>query len=163
MARLAERLAADGLPGRYADADRPQPATRPTQPCPIPVGTHEQVEIRALAEQRVAEANAVLAHPDSPPDGTLADGAWTDGAPTGGMAAEYRRVELDDVVSPGEMLGFVLRFGERTARVETTFGRGVAVARLVTADRPAAEQESRALTGADQVEALIIDLVTAAT
>ncbi|MGN6606088.1 MAG: hypothetical protein ACTHMS_03630 [Jatrophihabitans sp.] len=80
-------------------ADRVQ--LRPSEPMPTVVGADEQVMARALAEQLVSEANAVL----------------------GGA------VELRDELVAGR-LSFELRYKQRRALVSTTFGGGTSVARL---------------------------------
>lgn len=116
------------------DGGPPRPATRPARPRPVGAGAHAQVEIRALAEQRVAEANAVL-------------------------AGHGRRIQLEDLPGADGVLGFVLRCGARSARVETTLGPAAATSRLAAGDR-AESAPSRELADASQVEALITCLVT---
>ncbi len=93
MVRVAELL---------EDASQPdvdpvvRPAVRESHPKPVPVGADEQVALRALAEQLVAEANAVL-------------------------SASADRIELDDHLVDGQ-LGFTMRFAGRGALVRTRFG-----------------------------------------
>src|SRR5689334_20935502 len=102
MVRVAELLE----DGSEPDADPvARPAVRDSRPKPVPIGADEQVALRALAEQLVAEANAVL-------------------------SASADRIELDDHLVDGQ-LGFTMRFAGRGAVVRTRFGTDRAIGELL--------------------------------
>lgn len=94
------------------EARATEPALVATRPRRVAVGTDRHVAVRALAEQFVAEANAVL------PDG--------------------RRLVLVD--RPG--LAFTVATGERRAEVATTFDGGTATARIDGADHELADEHA---------------------
>lgn len=100
MLRVAEILGQD--PG---SGERPVPGTRPSAPATAGTGADRQVAVRALAEQLVCEANAVLAGADD-------------------------HLALTDELSGGE-LAFSVHYRGRRARVSTRFADGVAYGRLV--------------------------------
>lgn len=98
---------------------------------PAAIGTDGHVECRSLAEQLVCEANVVLA------------------------SAGGGRLVLTDEARPG-VLSFCISYGLREARVVTNIGRvstghlyGVGAGHLGNVE----------LTGADQVEQLILLLI----
>jgi hypothetical protein len=131
MLRVAELV--DGDPDR--DEAPPRPALRESRPKPIPVGADEQVALRALAEQLVAEANAVLAD----------------------VAAH--RIHLDDLLVDGQ-LGFSLRYGERGALVRTRFGEHEAIGQLQGIGGPCSRLVE--LAGIDELQNLILLILTGA-
>jgi hypothetical protein len=90
------------------------PGTRPSEPRPVVIGADEQVMTRALAEQLVSEANAVLV--------SAGPGAAGPGA-AGGV------IDLEDELGEGR-LSFVMRYQERYARVSTSFAHRTSVGRL---------------------------------
>ncbi|GAY18032.1 hypothetical protein [Mycobacterium sp. shizuoka-1] len=99
---------------------------------PAAIGADAHVECRSLAEQLVCEANVVL------------------------TANDLERIELTDDVRVGA-LSFALTYGPRQARIVTTIGDDVAVGHLYgIGSRHLGNVE---LTGADQVEKLILLLV----
>lgn len=85
-------------------ADHELPDVRDSRPKSVPVGADEQMTLRALAEQLVSEANAVL-H-----GGTL--------------------VELTDELLDGQ-LAFQLRYGARSAVLRTQIDGDVAFGELL--------------------------------
>jgi len=95
-------------------APPPAVGTEPSELGSVAVGTHRQVAVRSLAEQLVAEANAVLGD------------AVTAGRPGAGGPT----IELLDDTGAGT-LAFTLRYGPRTARVQTTVAGHRAVAELL--------------------------------
>jgi hypothetical protein len=126
MLRVADLLA-DGADGA------PEPELREALPKPVPIAADEQVALRALAEQLVSEANAVLHD-------------------------QLEHVELDDELVAGQ-LGFRVSFGSRSALVTTRFGRNTAVGELVgTGAVPSTHVE---LAGPGQLEELILLLLAA--
>ena len=99
---------------------------------PAALGADEHVECRSLAEQLVCEANVVL------------------------TANDRERIELTDDVSAGQ-LAFSMSYGQRQARIVTNIGHDVAVGHLYgIGSRHLGNVE---LTGADQVEKLILLLI----
>jgi len=99
---------------------------------PAALGANEHVECRSLAEQLVCEANVVL------------------------TANDRERIELTDDVRLGQ-LSFSMSFGDRQARIVTNIGHEVAVGHLYgIGSRHLGNVE---LTGADQVEKLILLLI----
>lgn len=99
---------------------------------PAAIGADGHVECRSLAEQLVCEANVVLAANDRP------------------------RIDLTDEVKLGA-LSFALSFGQRQARIVTSIGDDVAVGHLYGLG--ARRLGNVELTGADQVEKLILLLI----
>lgn len=100
MLRVAE------IVGRDAGSDQfPVPGTRRSTPTSVCVGADRQVALRALAEQLVCEANAVLAASDD-------------------------RLSLSDELS-GDELAFNVHYRGRFARVSTRFAGAAAYGRLL--------------------------------
>lgn len=83
----------------------PMPLTRISQRIATGTGADRQIAIRALAEQLICEANAVLASSDE-------------------------HLSLSDETLPSE-LAFTVGYRGRGARVSTTFEDGTAYGRLV--------------------------------
>ena len=108
------------------------PGTRRSEPRPVVIGADEQVMTRALAEQLVSEANAVL-------------------------AAAGDVIDLQDELGEGR-LSFVLRYQERYARVSTSFERRASVGHLYGVGADGAGEV--ALDGPEQLERLILLLLT---
>lgn len=108
------------------------PELRSTQERPAAIGTDGHVECRSLAEQLVCEANVVLA------------------------SAGGGRLILTDEARPG-VLSFCISYGHREARVVTNIGRAVATGHLYGVG--ARHLGNVELTGADQVEQLILLLI----
>ncbi|NBM16143.1 hypothetical protein [Streptomyces sp. GC420] len=100
MLCVAEILGRDPRAGEL-----PVPGTRPSEPASAGAGADRQVAVRALAEQLVCEANAVLTQADD-------------------------HLALTDELSVGE-LAFSVHYRGRTARVSTRFADGTAYGRLV--------------------------------
>ncbi len=112
------------------DVDLPE--IRASRPLPAAIGADEHVECRSLAEQLVCEANVVL------------------------TANDRERIELSDDVRGGQ-LSFSLTHESRQARIVTKIGDDVAVGHLYgVGSRHLGNVE---LTGADQVEKLILLLI----
>jgi hypothetical protein len=109
----------------------PGVATVRSEPGPVPAATDAQVIVRSLAEQLVSEANAVLR-----PSGDL--------------------IRLDDEVGPGG-LTFTLGYRERNARVQTAVSGRSALARLTIDGQ--AEDQPRRLSGAGELQALVLSLI----
>ena len=109
-------------------ADRP--ATEDADPQPIAVAADSQVMIRALAEQLVCEANAVL-------------------------AAHGETIRLLDHCGPGQ-LSFTLGYADREVRVEMAAHGHAGTSRLVTATPSHAPQR---LSSAAEVGPLILGLI----
>lgn len=108
------------------------PEIQASRRLPVAIGADEHVECRSLAEQLVCEANVVL------------------------TANDLGRIELTDEVR-GTALSFALSYGQRHARIVTTIGDDVAVGHLYgVGSRHLGNVE---LTGADQVEKLILLLI----
>ena len=127
MIRVAELLETDvdeALP-------LPVPATVPSRPVRVNRGADKQVAIRALAEQLVCEANAVL-----------------------GDAEDH--LSLTDELTDGN-LSFCVAFRGREARVTTSFQDSVAVAHL-TGDGVVAT-EPRELAGTEALPDLLLLLI----
>jgi hypothetical protein len=144
------------------------PGTRPSEPRPVVIGADEQVMTRALAEQLVSEANAVLA--SIGPHGAAAGGAAAGGAAAGGAAAGGAAaggggdmgpagagdvIDLEDELGEGR-LSFVMRYRERYARVSTSFERRTSVGHLDGVGATGAI----ALDGPEQLERLILLLLS---
>jgi len=108
------------------------PTTSPSVPKPVGIGADNQVLIRSLAEQRVSEANAVLAD-------------------------QGEAITLEDELVDGR-LGFRLRYRDRCARVVTRFTRGSALGRLL--GDGVGTSQPRELTGPEEVEPLLLLLLT---
>lgn len=106
-------------------------ALRESVPRTVGEGAHEHVELRALAEQLVAEANAVLA------------------AETG------ETIRLEDSAGALDQ-GFLLAYRENWARVGTSFDRGTALAVLAGAGLG---ERAGELDGEDALAALITTLI----
>jgi hypothetical protein len=113
------------------------PGTRPIAPRPVVIGADEQVMTRALAEQLVSEANAVLA--------------------SAGLAAAGKVIDLADELGDGR-LSFVLRYRARYARVSTSFEHRTSVGHLHGVG--AGDAGEVALDGPEQLERLILLLIT---
>lgn len=111
MFRVAELIdtPADELAEIELDALAPMPMTRISQRIATSTGADRQVAIRALAEQLVCEANAVLSYQSRHSDELLG---------------------LYDETLPHE-LAFSVTYQGRAARVSTTFEDGTAYGRLV--------------------------------
>lgn len=103
MLRVAEYVGADD--DDIDDFPVPMPNTRISQKIAASSGADKQVAIRALAEQLVCEANAVLGHTSD-------------------------QLTLVDETLPSE-LAFNVGFRGRAARISTTFADGTAYGRLV--------------------------------
>jgi len=113
------------------------PGTRPSEPRPVVIGADEQIMTRALAEQLVSEANAVL-------------------------VAAGDVIDLEDELGEGR-LSFVMRYRERYARVSTSFAHRTSVGRLHGVGDGGADQGGAgevALDGPEQLERLILLLLT---
>jgi hypothetical protein len=123
MTRVAE--AVDG------EADVERPHLRPSVAKSVPVGADEQMVLRALAEQLVSEANAVLY--DNP-----------------------QHIELTDRLIDGQ-IGFTMSFGARTAVVRTAFDHHAAVGELEGFG--GRNGDHLELAGLDQLENLILLLL----
>lgn len=119
--------------GRVRDVLSGGPApgfgTAPSRVRPTAGGADAQLGVRALAEQLVSEANAVLG--------------------AGG------RVELTDDTGPG-VLAFTLAYAGRRARVCTRLSGRVALAHLEAPGLPADPVE---LAGPGELEALLLSLL----
>jgi hypothetical protein len=124
MARVTATL--DGA----AVADRP--AVKASLAKPVPEGADDQIALRSLAEQLVAEANAVLAET---PD----------------------RIDLVDELVDGQ-LGFTLRYRRRGAVVKTRFDGGTAVAELQGVGGSCANRVE--LAGPDELASLVLLLIS---
>ncbi len=130
------------------------PGTRPSEPRPVVIGADEQVMTRALAEQLVSEANAVLVSA-----GPRAAGPGP-GAAGPGAAGDV--IDLEDELGEGR-LSFVMRYQERYARVSTSFAHRTSVGRLHGVGAGGADQGGAgevALDGPEQLERLILLLLT---
>lgn len=126
MLRVAELIENDAL-----DIPLPVPATVPTHARSLIDGADYQVGIRALAEQLVCEANAVLGD-----DGD--------------------QMSLTDEVVDDQLI-FTVGFRGREARVATRFSGGRAEARLVADGIP--DGEPRELAGTEALPDLLILLL----
>lgn len=112
------------------DVDLPE--IQASRRLPAALGANEHVECRSLAEQLVCEANVVL------------------------TANGHERIELTDDVRLGQ-LSFSMSCADRQARIVTNIGHEVAVGHLYgIGSRHLGNVE---LTGADQVEKLILLLI----
>ena len=128
------------------------PETRPSEPRPVVIGADEQVMTRALAEQLVSEANAVLV---------------SAGPSAAGPRAAGDVIDLEDELGEGR-LSFVMRYQERYARVSTSFAHRTSVGRLHGVGAGGADQDGAdqggagevALDGPEQLERLILLLLT---
>jgi hypothetical protein len=129
MLRVAE------LVGEPAEADEPLTyRTRPSAPVPVNLGADRHVAVRALAEQLMCEANAVLTASDD-------------------------HLALVDEAVPDE-LRFSVEFRGRAVRISTAFGHGVAIGRLV--GDGVEPGEPRELPDADAVADLLLTLLSSA-
>ncbi|MGW7410442.1 hypothetical protein ACWGI9_43415 [Streptomyces sp. NPDC054833] len=126
MLSVAEVLGQDPAAGAP-----PVPGTRPSEPTSTGTGADRQVAVRALAEQLVCEANAVLAEADD-------------------------HLALTDELSVGE-LAFSVHYRGRTARVSTRFSDGTAYGRLVGDGLTATEP--RELNGPEALTDLLLMLL----
>ncbi|MCU0265816.1 MAG: hypothetical protein MUC45_06815 [Actinomycetia bacterium] len=126
MLRVAELVESEDL-----DVPLPVPATVPSQRRSLIGGAEYQVGIRALAEQLVCEANAVLGD-----DGD--------------------QMSLTDEVVDDQLV-FTVGYRGRAARVATRFSDGRAEARLVADGIPA--DEPRELAGTEALPDLLILLL----
>jgi hypothetical protein len=109
----------------------PSVATIESHPIPAPVATDAQMMVRALAEQLVSEANAILReHGDV--------------------------VSLEDEVGPGG-LTFSVGYRQRVARVQTVMSGRSALVRLIVDGH--ADGAPRRLTGEDELRALVLGLI----
>jgi hypothetical protein len=135
------------------------PGTRPSEPRPVVIGADEQVMTRALAEQLVSEANAVLV--------SAGPSAAGPGPGAAGPGAAGDVIDLEDELGEGR-LSFVMRYQDRYARVSTSFAHRTSVGRLHGvgaggAGPGGAEQGGAgqvALDGPEQLERLILLLLT---
>jgi hypothetical protein len=143
MTPFMERVAAAVTGGEQGGS----PGTRPSEPRPVVIGADEQVMTRALAEQLVSEANAVLV--------------------SAGPGAAGDVIDLEDELGEGR-LSFVMRYQERYARVSTSFAHRSSVGRLHGVGADGADQGGAdeagagevALDGPEQLERLILLLLT---
>ncbi|MEI2777995.1 MAG: hypothetical protein V9G19_18940 [Tetrasphaera sp.] len=129
MLRVAEFVGADE--DDIADLAAPMPHTRISQKIAASHGADKQVAIRALAEQLVCEANAVLGHTSD-------------------------QLTLVDEMLPSE-LAFNVGFRGRAARISTTFADGTAYGRLVGDGFD--NELPRELDSADDVPDLLMRLI----
>jgi len=115
--------------------DAPRPDTAPSRPRAVAVATDTQVVVRALAEQLVSEANAILRDYGS-------------------------TISLVDDSGPGE-LAFTLGYDDRSARVQTALSGRTGLGRLVVGGLP--ENEPRQLTTEGEMQALVLSLLAPAS
>lgn len=131
MIRIAELIGAE------IDEQQPEPLkyrTRLSTGVPINVGADRHVAIRALAEQLLCEANAMLEDSDD-------------------------QLGLFDEVADGE-LAFNVTYRNHAVRISTTFADGIAYGRLVgDGVDPGPAQE---LTGPEAVADLLVLLLVSA-
>ena len=123
------------------------PETRPSEPRPVVIGADEQIMTRALAEQLVSEANAVLV---------------STGLVSTEPGAAGDVIDLEDELGEGR-LSFVMRYQERYARVSTSFANRTSVGRLHGVGAGGTDQGGAgevALDGPEQLERLILLLLT---
>jgi hypothetical protein len=128
------------------------PETRPSEPRPVVIGADEQIMTRALAEQLVSEANAVL----------VTTGPASSGPASAGPGAAGDVIDLEDELGEGR-LSFVMRYQERYARVSTSFANRTSVGRLHGVGAGGTDQGGAgevALDGPEQLERLILLLLT---
>jgi hypothetical protein len=128
------------------------PETRPSEPRPVVIGADEQIMTRALAEQLVSEANAVL----------VSTGPASSGPASAGPGAAGDVIDLEDELGEGR-LSFVMRYQERYARVSTSFANRTSVGRLHGVGAGGTDQGGAgevALDGPEQLERLILLLLT---
>ena len=128
------------------------PGTRPSEPRPVVTGADEQVMTRALAEQLVSEANAVL----------VSTGPSAAGPASGGPGTAGDVIDLEDELGEGR-LSFVMRYQERYARVSTSFERRTSVGHLHgvgAGDAGHGDAGEVALDGPEQLERLILLLLS---
>lgn len=107
------------------------PTTEPSRTRTIAAAADVQVIVRSLAEQLVSEANAVL----------------RDRRPS---------FELTDNTGPGQFT-FTVRYRDRAARITTVVSGHRAVAALTAPGIPGTE--TRELSGADELQALLLSLL----
>jgi hypothetical protein len=133
------------------------PETRPSEPRPVVIGADEQIMTRALAEQLVSEANAVLVS-----TGLVSTGPTSAGPGAAGPGAAGDVIDLEDELGEGR-LSFVMRYQERYARVSTSFAHRTSVGRLHGVGTGGTDQGGAgevALDGPEQLERLILLLLT---
>lgn len=118
------------------EAAVPGPAVTDSVPVPVPAATNAQVAVRALAEQLISEANAVLRDAG---DGTSV-------------------ITLDDECGPGALV-FTLGYRGRSAQIRTDFRGRDARASLVI---PGVTSPPRNLAGEAEVRALVLSLIAGA-
>ena len=139
-----------------------RPGTRPSAPRPVVIGADEQVMMRALAEQLVSEANAVLAstvRASTVRASTVRAStvlASTVLASTG-LATAGEVIDLADELG-GARLSFILRYRARYARVSTSFEHRTSTGHLHGLG--AGDAGEVALDGPEQLERLILLLIT---
>jgi hypothetical protein len=121
---LAVQALVDGQPA-------PEPATEVSPVTTVPEATDTQMVVRALAEQLVSEANAVLRE-------------------------HGRTIALVDETGPGR-LAFTLSYAGRSARLQTQMSGRSAVAELLVAGREA--PEPLRLTSEDELQSLVLSLL----
>ena len=112
---------------------RPAPglSTRPTRVLPVAIVTDRQASLRALAEQLVGEANAV-------------------------MAGTGESLQLIDEVTDGRLC-FTLRCGARAVRVQATVAGHHGMAEIILDGQ--GEYGPSELAGDEDLERLILSLV----
>jgi hypothetical protein len=133
------------------------PETRPSEPRPVVIGADEQIMTRALAEQLVSEANAVLVS-----TGLVSTGLVSTGLVSTEPGAAGDVIDLEDELGEGR-LSFVMRYQERYARVSTSFANRTSVGRLHGVGAGGTDQGGAgevALDGPEQLERLILLLLT---
>lgn len=126
MHRVAAVVGCDGV-----DDVLPVPPTRPSAPTSVGAGADRQVAVRALAEQLVCEANAILA---------VADDHFS-------LTDELLR----------DQLAFSIHYRGREARVSTAFASGIAYGRLV--GDGIADDVPRELVGPEALPDLLVLLL----
>lgn len=135
MLAVSAKLDGDSA-GGAEPAERPYdtvPATEPSKTRSIAAAADVQVIVRSLAEQLVAEANAVLRE-------------------RGGDV-----FELVDHSGPGA-LTFTVRYHDRQARIQTVVSGHSATASLTAPGVPGSE--TRELAGEEELAALLLTLLT---
>ena len=138
------------------------PETRPSEPRPVVIGADEQIMTRALAEQLVSEANAVLVSTGPASSGPASAGLVSTGLVSTEPGAAGDVIDLEDELGEGR-LSFVMRYQERYARVSTSFANRTSVGRLHGVGAGGTDQGGAgevALDGPEQLERLILLLLT---
>ena len=118
--------------GVRASSTMAPPKTEASRIRPAAIAADTHLAIRAQAEQLVSEANTILRE-------------------------QGETITLMDECGPGT-LAFTLRYRDRIVRVETVITAGRALSRLVVQGE--AGRESRQLAGSDQIQALVLGLLT---